>query len=90
MTDMGYYIKLRESGRFNDDQLEEIHNGIKYGLTKDEISVYAHSKFTAEQMRELRIGFEMGLFVDQVQSYANQYYFPYIMADARYKILHNM
>ena len=71
-------------------QLEEIHKGINHGLTKDEFSVYADSKFTAEQMEQLRIGFELGLSVNQVQSYANPYYAPYIMAVARYKIIHKL
>lgn len=49
---------------------EEIKNGLKNGLSMEQISVYAKPEFNEYQMREIRCGFNEGLSIEQVSVYA--------------------
>lgn len=53
--------KLIYSDCFNSSQSNEIRKGFDYGLTFDEVSVYAKSNFDEMKMMELRQAFEQGL-----------------------------
>ncbi len=66
------FIKECEnSGKFNGAQLREIRHGFDYGLTMDQVKVYADPKFNKYQMEEIRLSFENGLTTEQVKLYAN-------------------
>ena len=63
--------ECKESGKFNDKQIEEIRKGFENGLTIEQVKVYADPKFDNNQMEEIREGFENGLTADQVKFYAD-------------------
>lgn len=48
---------------FNKAQIQEIKYGLKNGLTKEQIKIYADSKFSGEQMGQIRCGLENGVDV---------------------------
>ena len=41
-------------------QKYEVEKGIKYGLTDEQVAMYAKPEFDWKQMREIREGFENG------------------------------
>lgn len=55
---------------FNSFQKEEIKNGLKNGLSIEQVSVYAKPEFDNYQMCEISKGFENGLSMEQVGMYA--------------------
>jgi len=59
---------------FDELQLRQILLGLKQGLTKEQVSVYAKSEFDYSQMSEIRIGFVRGFGVQKIQEYANHEY----------------
>ena len=63
--------ECKESGKFNNYQIEEISYGFKKGLTIDQVKLYADPKFDWEQMWQIRWGVENGLAMEQVKIYAN-------------------
>ncbi len=60
-----------ESGNFNYDQMERIYYGFEYGLTIEQVKVYAKPEFNYEQMEEVRCGLRSGLTMEQVKLYAD-------------------
>ena len=54
--------ECEESGKFNDDQMEEIRKGFKYRLTMEQVKFYADPKFDDYQMARIRKDFEDGRF----------------------------
>lgn len=58
--------------RFSKRQLKEIETGIKDGLTKEQIAVYADPKFDEHQMNALRYGYKEGLSIEQNKIVADQ------------------
>lgn len=68
---------------FTEDQMNEIKNGFKNGLSEEQVSVYAKPEFNDEQMAEIRKGFESGLSVEQVSVYAKPEFNEYQMRGIR-------
>ena len=60
--------ECKESGKFNNYQIEEISYGFKKGLTIDQVKLYADPKFDWEQMEEIRKGFEDGLTMEEIRN----------------------
>lgn len=55
---------------FTEDQMNEIKNGFKNGLSEEQVSVYAKPEFNEYQMRGIRRGFNEGLSIEQISVYA--------------------
>lgn len=55
---------------FTEDQINEIKNGFKNGLSEEQIDVYAKPEFDKHQMSVIRNGFKNGLSMEQVKAYA--------------------
>ncbi len=64
-----FYEECRESGIFDDDQLEIIYKGL-VKLSLGQVKVYAREGFNAEQMRQIYLGLEVLPF-EQVMIYAS-------------------
>ena len=54
----------------NKDQIFQILEGIKHGLTKGKIQEYTWSKLSAKQMEQVRLGAEHGLSTRQLRRYS--------------------
>ena len=57
--------KYREMG-LNDFQLQEIEEGLKHGLSVNQIEIYAKDCYDNMQMQEIRLGLEHGLSEPQM------------------------
>lgn len=55
---------------FTENQMDEIKNGFKNGLSEEQVSVYAKPEFSCVQMNEIESGFINGLSIEQVSVYA--------------------
>lgn len=55
---------------FDSLQMWEIREGLKKGLTVDEVNLYADPKYNSHQMWEIRIGLVQNLTAEQVMQYA--------------------
>lgn len=55
---------------FTENQMDEIKNGFKNGLSEEQVDVYVKPEFNESQMRKIRMGFESGFSMEQVSVYA--------------------
>ena len=55
---------------FDGSQLRQIRLGYEYGLTSEQVTIYAKKEFDDDQMLEIRLGYESGLTDEQVSTYA--------------------
>jgi hypothetical protein len=76
------YNSLRDSGKYDKNQLGIIKKSFEQGLTTDQVAVFADPEFSPDQMNEFRRGFEHGLSENQVRTFAN----PKYDADQIYQI----
>lgn len=58
---VGDIIDLYRQKGLNDYQLNEIKEGFKNGLSKEQVDIYAKEEFNFMQMQELRLGLQHGL-----------------------------
>ena len=56
---------------FSLNQRAEISKGKRFGLTREQINLYAKPEFNWQQMGEIRQGLEQGLSREQILVYAN-------------------
>lgn len=63
-------IYIEKAGEFDYSQKYKLLDGIRMGLTGEEIRICANPLFSAWQMEQIIEGFENGLSVDQVKIYA--------------------
>lgn len=68
---------------FTEDQINEIKNGFKNGLSEEQIDVYAKPEFNSKQMEELKDGLERGLSIEQVSVYTKPEFNEYQMRKIR-------
>ena len=65
------FIKeCEDSGKFNDEQMQQICWGFQDGLTIEEVEVYANPEFNGDQMETIEWGLVTGLSIEQVKVYA--------------------
>ena len=57
--------------QFDDEQIKYIRDGFIWGLTEEQILIYANPEFDANQMGRICGGFKSGLTIEQVKIYAD-------------------
>lgn len=67
-------LKLNIDGTLTVGQMLQIEEGIRNGLSEDEISAYARADLEPLQMETLRLGIEDGLSPEQARMIANPEY----------------
>ena len=79
-----------EHFKTSDEQMDKIQLGLMYGLTNEQIQVYATQKFNHLQMDEILLGFSNRLSARQVSLYANPKFNKYQMRQVRLGLEHNL
>lgn len=63
-------IERYEAMGFNQKQLLEVRYGLIYGLSIEQINIYARQEFNNEQMHYIRYGLEYGMSKEDILAYA--------------------
>ena len=81
--------KCKDSGEFNNFQMQEICWGFEDGLTMEQVEFLAKPKFNENQMCQIRYGFEEGLTMEEVKLYAEPKFNDKQMFEIRKFIIKN-
>ena len=83
--------RLKEYGidksKFTKEQILEIELGICYGLSEEQIKVYAKPEFNSLQMFIIRLGFKSYLPMEEVKAYAKPELAHYKMREIRLELI---
>ena len=64
-------------------EYEEILDGLKSGLSIEQVKFYSTAEFDYQQMRAIKNGFKNGLSMEQVEIYAKTQFDAYVMDELR-------
>ena len=65
-----FIVECKDSGKFDDNQIDEIRYGFEHRLTIEQVKVYTVPEFNRIQMYEIHKGFANGLTMEEVKFYA--------------------
>ena len=85
---VAYYEPYLNKG-FNDDQIIQVFEGLNFGLTLEEIEVYAKGEFNDLQMDVLKDALISGLSIAEVENFADSNLIPADMEKCMESILKN-
>ena len=81
-----YYEDYLKKG-FSDDEIEQIFEGLEYGLTTEEVDLYAQKVYNDLQMEAIKEGLLLGLTVEEARNYADPKLSPEEMEGKMYQLL---